>query len=97
MFTNLNGSNYIVNISRDALDKAKKLWSKSYVIEVIAPIELLEKRLSDRKRESIEEVRMRLERAKNAPKVTNDAIIDASNSDVSLAGKQLLDFIEKSL
>lgn len=97
----LNGlvqnKNYIVNISRDVIDYARTKWINSFVVEVSAPIELIKERLQSRKRESSIEIKKRLERAKNAPKINADIVIDASNSDVSIAGKKLLDFINTKI
>ncbi|VVB74615.1 Ribose 1,5-bisphosphate phosphokinase PhnN [Candidatus Tiddalikarchaeum anstoanum] len=89
------GRNYIVNISRDALGDAKTKWPSSVTVEITAPISLIEERLSKRGREAEPEVQRRIERAKTAPNVNPDIVIDGSNSDVSIAGKALLNFIAK--
>lgn len=91
------GKNYLVNISRDAISEAKKKWNNVTIVEISAPIELVKERLSNRGRESSAEVQKRLERAMNAPKVKADIVIDSSNSDVSIAGRKLLDFVTSKL
>lgn len=89
----INGTSVILNISRDAIDNAKKLWKNCYIIEFNAPLELIEKRLNERKREKPEEIEKRIKRAKTQFNIIPDIIIDSSNSDVSIAGEKLKEFI----
>lgn len=87
------GNNYIVNISRSVIKDAFMKWPNCKLIEMRVPIDILKQRLIERGRESLEEIEKRINRAKNAPKLNPDIIIDTSNSDVSIAGKVLLDYI----
>ncbi|PIU63142.1 hypothetical protein COS83_01140 [archaeon CG07_land_8_20_14_0_80_38_8] len=90
-----HGDNYIVNISREALNEALNKWRGAYVIELTTPIEVLRQRLNERSRESDEEVRKRLQRAENAPIIRSDIQVNTSNPDVSIAGEKTVKFIQK--
>ncbi|MFA5303630.1 MAG: hypothetical protein WC393_03780 [Candidatus Nanoarchaeia archaeon] len=93
----LNGTSIILNISRDVISQAKKLWDKSYIVEFSVPVEIIKQRLAERKRESNEEIIKRIERAKQGIDTHADIIIDTSSPDASIAGKKLEEFINSKL
>ncbi len=87
------GKNFIVNVSRDVVDIARQRWSKTFVIECIAPIEVIVERLRKRGRENGDEIKKRVARAKNSPRIDANLVVDTSNPDVSVAGNKVLSFI----
>ncbi len=87
------GENFIVNVSRKVIDMAKQKWPKTFVIECVAPLDIIVERLKRRGRESEDEIRKRIARAKNSPRINADLVLDTSNPDVSVAGNKLLSFI----
>jgi phosphonate metabolism protein PhnN/1,5-bisphosphokinase (PRPP-forming) len=97
IFYLMNGTNIILNISRDAINDAKNLWEKSFVAEFSAPIEIIEQRLNARKRENKQEISQRLLRAKQCIDSHPDIIIDTSSPDLSVAGKKLENFIKSKI
>ncbi|MFA5333662.1 MAG: hypothetical protein WC376_04145 [Candidatus Nanoarchaeia archaeon] len=93
----INGTSIVLNISRDVIGQAKKLWDKSYIVEFSVPVEIIKQRLAERKRESTEEIIKRVERAKQGINVNPDIIIDTSSPDLSIAGKKLESFINSKI
>ena len=93
----MNGTSVILNISREVIEQAKKLWSKVYVVEFSVPVETIEKRLNERKRESLEEIAKRLKRAKQGIDTHADIIIDSSHADISIAGEKFTEFIKSKM
>ena len=89
------GSNYLVNVSRQVLNNIKSKWNNTFIVEFRIPLDLTRKRLEERGRENSEEIKERLNRALNAPVVNSDLIIDTSNPDVSIAGRELIKFVER--
>lgn len=89
------GKNYLVNVSRQVLKEAKNKWKNTFVVELIVPLELTKERLNNRGREDENEIKKRLHRAMNPPVVDSDVQINTSNSDVSVAGEQLVSFIRR--
>jgi len=87
----------ILNISRDVIEKAKKLWKNVYVVEFVVPVEVIKERLIIRKRESSEEINKRILRAKQEINVNPDIKIDSSSLDVSIAGEKLTKFIKSKI
>ena len=88
------GEDYIVNVSRQVITEIKNKWNNTFVILFQVPIEILKQRLSNRGREDNKEIKQRLERASDAPRIKADLIIDSSNPDVSIAGEELIKFIK---
>lgn len=91
------GESYAINVSRSVISEVRRKWLNTFVVELTVPLNLLKKRLEKRKRESAEEIRARLNRAVNAPKLESDIIINTSDSNVEIAGEQVLKFIKKNL
>ncbi|MDD5054220.1 MAG: hypothetical protein PHG04_02470 [Candidatus Nanoarchaeia archaeon] len=97
IFQLMNGLSIILNISRDALLQAKKLWKETYVVEFKVPVEIIKKRLIERKREKQKEIDERIKRAMQEIDSNPDIIIDSSHPDASIAGKKLTGFIKKRI
>jgi phosphonate metabolism protein PhnN/1,5-bisphosphokinase (PRPP-forming) len=97
IFHLLKGTNIILNISRDVIDQAKNLWEKNYIVEFSVAVEIIKQRLNNRKRETNEEIKKRILRAKQGINVNPEIIIDTSSEDLTIAGKKFLEFIKTKI
>jgi len=77
-----SGQNYLVNLSRTVLAQAQKTFPSFTVLSLTAKPETLAARLSERARESIDDIRKRLDRTAAIPKgierfdISNDGPLD---------------------
>jgi len=87
----LGSENYIINVSRDAINEIKKKRPDTIIIELKARPEVLKQRLEARTRGEVKE---RLERK---VEVESDIIIETSNPDASVAGEELVSYLRKKI
>jgi len=87
----LGSGDYIINVSRDVINKIKKKRPDTIIIELKTKPEVLKQRLEARTRGEVKE---RLERR---VEVQSDIIIETSNPDSSVAGEELVSYLRKKL
>ncbi|MFA5406572.1 MAG: phosphonate metabolism protein/1,5-bisphosphokinase (PRPP-forming) PhnN [Candidatus Nanoarchaeia archaeon] len=86
--------NYIINVSRNIINKIKERYLNTIVIELTARLEILRKRLTQRGRDPPSEVEARLKRDII---IDSNLIIETSNPDISIAGDVLVNFLKEKL
>ncbi|MFX0007276.1 MAG: hypothetical protein ACFFAV_11195, partial [Candidatus Hermodarchaeota archaeon] len=90
-----NGHPVIINVSRMIIEEARQKYQNVKVIFVDVPFEITYQRIKDRKRESEDLLKQRIERARNNQKFPEaDFIVDnAGNLDDAI--DELLNYILK--
>ena len=86
------GAVAVCNLSRAAIEDARRRFPKVFVVLVTAPPEVIAARLAARGRESIDRVLARLEREAIAEPVAADCTI-VNDGPVSAGGARLTDFL----
>ena len=74
------GRSVIVNVSREVIDEARRLWSPIRVMLITAPRDVLRERLIRRGRETADDIERRLDRM-DAYRVTGDDVREVINAD----------------
>lgn len=74
------GRSVIVNVSREVIDEARRLWSPIRVMLITAPRDVLRKRLIRRGRETADDIERRLDRM-DAYRVVGDDVREVVNVD----------------
>lgn len=74
-----NGHPVVVNVSRTIISEARRIYKNIRVIFIEVPIETIIQRIKDRKRETEEKLKERIERAKNH-QILSDADFMVNNS-----------------
>ena len=89
-----SGHSVIINVSRLIVEKAKRKYNNIRVIFIEVPLNITVQRLKDRKRESEELLKDRIDRARKNQKFPEaDFIVDNSN-DLDSAINQCLNYLE---
>jgi len=89
------GYSVILNVSRTAIEEARKKYKNTKVVFIEVPFEITLRRIINRKRETEKLLKKRIERAKQNQKFpTADFIVDNSG-ELNDAVYQLLEYIKK--
>ena len=74
------GRSVIVNVSREVIDEARRMWSPIRVMLITAPRDVLRERLIRRGRETADDIERRLDRM-DAYRVAGDDVREVINAD----------------
>ncbi len=74
------GRSVVVNVSRQAIDDARRRWQPVRILLVTAPRDVLSARLAGRRRETDGDIQKRLDRS-DAYRVTGDDVLEVVNAD----------------
>ena len=91
------GHPVIINVSRTVIEIARKMYKKTKVVFIEVPFEIILQRIRDRKRETKEFLKKRIERAKQNQKPSLVDFIVDNSGELSDAVYQLLEYIKKTM
>ncbi|NMC04431.1 MAG: dephospho-CoA kinase [Candidatus Lokiarchaeota archaeon] len=87
------GSLVVVNVSRQIIDEARRRFPGTRVIFVQVPIDTIVKRIVDRGRESDEQVKARVQRAKENETLPGADFVVENTGTIEEGGKKLLSYL----
>lgn len=90
-----NGHPVIVNVSRTVINKAREKYENIRVVFIEVPFEITYQRIKDRKRESENLLKQRIERARLNPKYSNADFIIDNSGDLDDAIDSFLNYLLK--
>ena len=88
-----NGHHVIINVSRTIVKQARDKYKNIRVIFISVPFEITLQRIKDRKRESDDLLKERIERARNNQKLPEADYVVDNSGDLDDAINELLDYI----
>lgn len=87
------GDVVVANGSRAVLADARQRYPQLTIVNIIAPMDVLAKRLVERGRENLESVRQRLVRGEQHPVEGTDVVHIDNSGSPEIAGKRFLDLL----
>lgn len=91
------GHPVIVNVSRTVVKQAREKYKNIKVIFIEVPFEIILQRIKDRKRESDDLLKERIERARNNQKFPETDYVVDNSGDLDDAINELLDYIMNNI
>jgi ribose 1,5-bisphosphokinase len=91
------GHPVIVNVSRTVIEVARKKYKNTKVVFIEVPFEITLQRIRDRKRESVELLNRRIERARKNQKLSTADFSVNNSEELDDAISQLLEYIKKTM